>query len=118
MFLGILLDNSRLATPRRQYSYLTAETCHQESPLENMRCLRCNRELEAGHKSVVAVRPPGNQAAPKLDCPSHFFLPPVCLVSLAMGPPPEGALNMAAWDKIRDLVGPRSSPEPGGLGEP
>ena len=22
-----------------------------------------------------------------------------------MGPPPEGALNMAAWDMIRDLVG-------------
>jgi len=22
-----------------------------------------------------------------------------------MGPPPEGALNMAAWDIIRDLVG-------------
>jgi hypothetical protein len=25
-------------------------------------------------------------------------------VSLAMGLPPEGALNMAAWDMIRDLV--------------
>jgi hypothetical protein len=22
-----------------------------------------------------------------------------------MGPPPEGALNLAAWDMIRDLVG-------------
>ena len=27
-----------------------------------------------------------------------------CAVSLAMGLPPEGALNMAAWDMIRDLV--------------
>ena len=23
-----------------------------------------------------------------------------------MGPPPEGALNIAAWNMIRDLVGP------------
>jgi len=30
---------------------------------------------------------------------------PQCSVSLAMGPPPEGALNVAAWKMIRDLVG-------------
>jgi hypothetical protein len=29
---------------------------------------------------------------------------PQCAVSLAMGPPPEGALNIAAWNMIRDLV--------------
>jgi hypothetical protein len=29
---------------------------------------------------------------------------PQCAVSLAMGMPPEGALNLAAWDMIRDLV--------------
>jgi len=29
---------------------------------------------------------------------------PQCAVSLAMGMPPEGALNMAAWEMIRDLV--------------
>lgn len=29
---------------------------------------------------------------------------PQCAVSLAMGTPPEGALNMAAWDMIRDIV--------------
>lgn len=29
---------------------------------------------------------------------------PQCAVSLAMGMPPEGALNMAAWDMIRDIV--------------
>ena len=28
-----------------------------------------------------------------------------CSVSLAMGPSPEGALNVAAWQMIRDLVG-------------
>jgi hypothetical protein len=28
-----------------------------------------------------------------------------CCVSLAMGPPPEGALNIAAWQMIRELVG-------------
>ena len=29
---------------------------------------------------------------------------PQCSVSLAMGPPPDGALNMVAWNMIRDLV--------------
>ncbi len=29
---------------------------------------------------------------------------PQCSVSLAMGPPPEGGLNVAAWKMIRDLV--------------
>jgi hypothetical protein len=30
---------------------------------------------------------------------------PQCAVSLAMGPCPEGALNVAAWKMICDLVG-------------
>ena len=30
---------------------------------------------------------------------------PQCSVSLAMGPAPEGALNLAAWHMIRDIVG-------------
>jgi hypothetical protein len=30
---------------------------------------------------------------------------PQCSVSLAMGPAPEGALNLAAWQMIRDIVG-------------
>ncbi len=34
----------------------------------------------------------------------RFSFCPQCSVSLAMGPPPEGALNVAAWDMIRDLV--------------
>jgi hypothetical protein len=75
--------------------------------LENMHCLRCNRELGPGQKSValymfaqtVGIRPRQKSTAHRISfCPQ-------CAVSLAMGPPPEGALNMAAWDMIRDLVG-------------
>ncbi len=75
--------------------------------MENLYCLRCNRELEAGHKSVavymfaqtVGIRPRQKSAAQRICfCPQ-------CSVSLAMGPPPEGALNVAAWNMIRDLVG-------------
>lgn len=75
--------------------------------LENQFCLRCNRELEAGQKSVaiylfaqtVGIRPRQKSAAQRICfCPQ-------CSVSLAMGPPPEGALNIAAWQMIRDLVG-------------
>ena len=69
-------------------------------------CLRCRREIEAGQKAVavfmfaqtVGVRPRQKSSAQRICfCPQ-------CAVSLAMGLPPEGALNMAAWDMIRDLV--------------
>jgi hypothetical protein len=75
--------------------------------VENLFCLRCNQELEAGHKSVavymfaqtVGVRPRQKSGARRICfCPQ-------CSVSLAMGPAPEGALNVAAWQMIRDLVG-------------
>jgi hypothetical protein len=75
--------------------------------LENLYCLRCNRELEAGQKSVavymfaqtVGVRPRQKSAARRICfCPQ-------CSVSLAMGPAPEGALNIAAWEMIREIVG-------------
>ena len=75
--------------------------------MENLFCLRCNRELEAGQQSVAVymfaqtagIRPRQKSAARRICfCPQ-------CSVSLAMGPPPEGALNMAAWKMIRDLVG-------------
>ena len=75
--------------------------------MENLFCLRCNRELEPGQKSVavymfaqtVGIRPRQKSGARRICfCPQ-------CSVSLAMGPPPEGALNMAAWKMIRDLVG-------------
>ncbi len=75
--------------------------------MESLHCLRCNRELEPGHKSVavymfaqtVGIRPRQKSAAQRICfCPQ-------CSVSLAMGPPPEGALNTAAWNMIRDLVG-------------
>jgi hypothetical protein len=75
--------------------------------LENLYCLRCNRELESGNKSVavymfaqtVGIRPRQKSTAQRICfCPQ-------CSVSLAMGPAPEGALNIAAWQMIRDLVG-------------
>ena len=75
--------------------------------LQNMHCLRCNREIAPGHKSValymfaqtVGIKPRQKSTAQRISfCPQ-------CAVSLAMGPPPEGALNLAAWDMIRDLVG-------------
>jgi hypothetical protein len=75
--------------------------------LENLYCLRCNRELESGQKSVAmymfaqtaGIRPRQKSAARRICfCPQ-------CSVSLAMGPPPEGALNIAAWQMIREIVG-------------
>ena len=63
--------------------------------------------IEAGHKSVavymfaqtVGIRPRQKSTAQRICfCPQ-------CSVSLAMGPPPEGALNIAAWNMIRELVG-------------
>jgi hypothetical protein len=76
------------------------------SRVQPISCLRCRREIEAGDKSVavymfaqtVGVRPRQKSGAQRICfCPQ-------CAVSLAMGMPPEGALNMAAWDMIRDLV--------------
>ncbi len=74
--------------------------------MEYLCCLRCNRELEAGQKSVavymfaqtVGIRPRQKSSAQRICfCPQ-------CSVSLAMGPPPDGALNLAAWQMIRDIV--------------
>ena len=74
--------------------------------VEAIHCLRCRREILAGDKSVavymfaqtVGVRPRQKSSAQRICfCPQ-------CAVSLAMGLPPEGALNMSAWEMIRDLV--------------
>jgi len=47
---------------------------------------------------TVGVKPRQKSSAQRICfCPQ-------CAVSLAMGLPPEGALNLAAWDMIRDLV--------------
>jgi hypothetical protein len=47
---------------------------------------------------TVGVKPRQKSSAQRICfCPQ-------CAVSLAMGMPPEGALNLAAWDMIRDLV--------------
>jgi len=75
--------------------------------MDNLFCLRCNRELEPGQKSVavymfaqtVGVRPRQKSSAQRICFCAQ------CSVSLAMGPPPEGALNIAAWKMIRELVG-------------
>ena len=75
--------------------------------MQQVYCLRCNRELEAGHKSVavflfaqtVGIRPRQKSGARRICFCS------LCSVSLAMGPPPIGDLNVAAWKMIRDLVG-------------
>jgi hypothetical protein len=86
---------------------LQAAIRRRESFLETMHCLRCNRAIEPGDKSValymfaqtVGIKPRQKSTAQRISfCPQ-------CSVSLAMGPPPEGALNIAAWDMIRDLVG-------------
>jgi hypothetical protein len=69
-------------------------------------CLRCRREIESGDKSVavymfaqtVGVRPRQKSSA------NRICFCPQCAVSLAMGLPPEGALNLAAWEMIRELV--------------
>jgi hypothetical protein len=62
-------------------------------------CLRCRREIEVGDKSVavymfaqtVGVKPRQKSTAQRICfCPQ-------CAVSLAMGLPPDGALNMVAW---------------------
>ena len=74
--------------------------------MQNMVCLRCRRGIEMGDKSVavymfaqtVGVRPRQKSSAQRVCfCPQ-------CAVSLAMGLPPDGALNMVAWEMIRDLV--------------
>lgn len=47
---------------------------------------------------TVGVRPKQKSTASRVSfCPQ-------CAVSLAMGLPPDGALNMSAWEMIRDLV--------------
>lgn len=106
-FPGLLAESFcilAVASPARTKSISTAE---QEKILEQMRCLRCNCEIEPGHKSValymfaqtVGIRPRQKSSAQRISfCPQ-------CSVSLAMGPPPDGALNMAAWNMMRDLVG-------------
>lgn len=74
--------------------------------MQHISCLRCRREIGIGDKSVavymfaqtVGVRPRQKSTAQRICfCPQ-------CAVSLAMGLPPDGALNMAAWEMIRDLV--------------
>src|SRR5213080_1393321 len=92
----LLFGSSKLVNPSTYLRPARRPAISKELPgttLENLYCLRCNRELEAGHKSVavymfaqtVGVRPRQKSAAQRICfCPQ-------CSVSLAMGPPPEGA---------------------------
>lgn len=98
---------ARSAPQKTVFGLVAAGPAPEGTPLENLYCLRCNRELEPGHKSVavylfaqtVGIRPRQKSQAQRICfCPQ-------CSVSLAMGPAPEGALNVAAWKMIRDLVG-------------
>ena len=74
--------------------------------MQSICCLRCRRAIESGDKSVavymfaqtVGVRPRQKSSA------NRICFCPQCAVSLAMGLPPDGALNMVAWEMIRDLV--------------
>lgn len=73
--------------------------------METVSCLRCNRDLEQS-KSVsvymfaqtVGVRPRQKSTAQRISFCSQ------CSVSLALGPAPDGALNVAAWKMLRDIV--------------
>src|SRR5713101_4206728 len=91
----------------RDDSILLRHLAARRESLEHLFCFRCNRDFEAGQKSVgvfmfaqtVGIKPRQKSAAQRICfCPQ-------CSVALAMGPPPEGALNVAAWKMIRDLVG-------------
>jgi hypothetical protein len=64
-------------------------------------CLRCNREIEAGQKSCrLQLQTVGISNA---KSSAQQFVCPPCSVSRD-GPPPEGALNVAAWRMLRDIV--------------
>lgn len=100
--MGILLHTC----PARSPQTLSCWKYPREGTVENLFCLRCSREIEAGQKSVavymfaqtVGIRPRQKSSAQRICfCPQ-------CSVSLAMGPPPEGALNVAAWHMIREIV--------------
>jgi hypothetical protein len=97
-----LREFTLMADRKRYFNYRL-----EERPLvQPILCLRCRREIESGDKSVavymfaqtVGVRPRQKSSA------NRICFCPQCAVSLAMGLPPEGALNMAAWEMIRELV--------------
>jgi hypothetical protein len=71
-----------------------------------MVCLRCRSEVAIGEESVaVYLFAQTVGVTPRLKSSAHrICFCPRCSVALAMGPSPEGALNLAAWDMIRALV--------------
>src|SRR2546422_9198370 len=90
----LLFGSSKLVNPSTYLRPARRPAISKELPgttLENLYCLRCNRELEAGHKSVavymfaqtVGVRPRQKSAAQRICFCSQ------CSVSLAMALQPE-----------------------------
>ncbi len=68
--------------------------------------LRCRRAIESGAKSVAVYMFGANRWSKdtaKIWGKSDLLLSAVCS-PLAEGLPPEGALNMVAWEMIRELV--------------
>ncbi len=105
---GISLAYLRLAPCWQHYFSSGKSHCYQEGILwRTFTAFAAIANLEAGDKSVavymfaqtVGIRPRQKSAAQRICFCSQ------CSVSLAMGPAPEGALNIAAWQMIRDLVG-------------
>jgi hypothetical protein len=91
----------------------------RERFLENTHCLRCNRALEPGHKSValylfaqtVGIKPRQKSTAHRISfCPQ-------CSVSLAMGPSPGGRAQRCRMGHDPRPGWFRPCTEPGGLGE-
>src|ERR1700729_1156127 len=85
---GIFLHTCRIQASKGEYLYLVSRhAANRKDRLENLFCLRCNRELESGQKSVavymfaqtVGIKPRQKSAAHRICfCPQ-------CSVSLAMG---------------------------------
>ncbi len=104
MFCGIFVNTCRTLRESAKVEHLWK--FRRGSYVQPLCCLRCRREIESGDKSVavymfaqtVGVRPRQKSGA------NRICFCPQCAVSLAMGLPPEGALNMVAWEMIRELV--------------
>jgi hypothetical protein len=79
--------------------------------MEHQVCIKCDRPIAQAEQAVavflfsqtVGIRPRRKSRAQRI----HFC--PTCAVSLALGPPPDGALNVAAYHMIRDLIGTDAS---------
>lgn len=75
--------------------------------MEGHTCIRCKSPLGPNDQALtiyqftqtVGVRPKQKSSSRSMKFCPH------CSISLALGPPPEGALNLAAYEQIRELLG-------------